>query len=316
MLKASVISRKFFRNAMTVSLPKAQLNDLVDNQFQKILGEADRLAADLWPDPPKPNPILNPKQESDRVDPWDQLIHLVDKIKYVNTDTYGTPGFVRLVDCMPRYIPKDCTHLMCDHAIVQAARVSFNEGIKTPEKDKNLIDFLIKHKHTSPFEMVKFKFHIKCPIFVQRQWIRHRTANVNEISGRYSVMKGEFYCPRTIYDQGTLNKQMSGNEITDQETKYLFEEYMSNSYKQYNVYNNLIKKGVSREIARIGLPQNMYTEFYWSTDLHNLLNFIRLRSAPNAQSEIKEYSDAMKELITDLCPNTIEAYDKYSHTSS
>lgn len=312
MLKASVISRKFVRNAMTVSLPKAQLNDLVEN-----LVVLPQLVADLWPDPPKPDPILNPKQEREPVPDYSEgLLHLVDKIKYVNTDTYGTPGFVRLVDCMPRYIPKDCDHLMCDHAIVQAARVSFNEGIKTPEKDKNLIDFLIKHKHTSPFEMVKFKFHIKCPIFVQRQWIRHRTANVNEISGRYSVMKGEFYCPKTIYDQGKLNKQMSGNEITDQETKHLFEEYMTNSYKQYNVYNKLIKKGVSREIARIGLPQNMYTEFYWSTDLHNLLNFIRLRSAPNAQSEIKEYSDAMKELITDLCPNTIEAYDKYSHTSS
>ena len=293
---------KHIRNAISISLPN-HANDLIDNVYNEHIrnrpGLLHRLAEkkDI------------PKQE------YNGLIEL-DKIKYVNLDTYGPPGFVKLVDCMPRYIPESCRHLMCDHAIVQAARVSFNQGIKTPEKDKSLIDFLIKHKHTSPFEMVKFKFHIKCPIFVQRQWIRHRTANVNEISGRYSVMKGEFYCPRTIYDQGKLNKQMSGNEITDQKIKYTFDEYMTNSYKQYGLYRDLIKAGVSREIARIGLPQNMYTEFYWCIDLHNLLNFIRLRSAENAQCEIKEYSDAMKEIITDLCPNTLKAFDKYSNTTS
>ena len=263
-----------------------------------------------------PVPVSNENKKCIPEQEYNGLIDLDNKIKYVNLDTYGPPGFVKLVDCMPRYIPESCKHLMCDHAIVQAARVSFNQGIKTPEKDKSLIDFLVRHKHTSPFEMVKFKFHIKCPIFVQRQWIRHRTANVNEISGRYSVMKGEFYCPRSIYDQGKLNKQMSGNEITDEQIKYKFEEYMTNSYKQYGLYRDLLKAGVSREIARIGLPQNMYTEFYWCIDLHNLLNFIRLRSAENAQSEIKEYSDAMKEIITDLCPNTLEAFNKYSNTAS
>tara|TARA_B110000858_G_C17725077_1_gene437251 strand:+ start:333 stop:1061 length:729 start_codon:yes stop_codon:yes gene_type:complete len=224
----------------------------------------------------------------------------------------GNAGFVKLIDCMPRVIPDNCKKLMCDHAVVQAARVSFNEGIKTPQKDTKLIDFLIKHKHTSPFEMVKFKFHIKCPLFVQRQWIRHRTANVNEISGRYSVLNQEFYIPSKIYDQGKLNKQMSGEEIKCYKTKELFENYMKNSRKQHQMYNELIKEGVSREIARIGLPLNMYTEFYWCIDLHNLLNFIRLRSAYNAQSEIKEYSDSMKELIFDLCPNTIKSFDKYN----
>lgn len=303
MLKSLNVSRKYVRNVISVSLP----NNLIDMGGEIFLPwTASGCSHRALGKHDKGEPVPRPK--------YDGLINLDKSIKHVNTDTYGPPGFVRLVDCMPRYIPEDCKHLMCDHAIVQAARVSFDQGIKTPDKDKSLIDFLIRHKHTSPFEMVKFKFHIKCPIFVQRQWIRHRTANVNEISGRYSVMKAEFYCPRTIYDQGKLNKQMSGNEITDQETKYLFDEYMSNSYKQYNVYNQLIKKGVSREIARIGLPQNMYTEFYWSIDLHNLLNFIRLRSAHNAQSEIREYSDAMKNLITDLCPNTIEAFDKYSNT--
>ncbi len=237
----------------------------------------------------------------------ESIINLDDKIKYV-----GNSGFVKLVDCMPRTIPQNCKHLMCDHAIVQAARVSLNEGIKTSEKDTKLIDFLIKHKHTSPFEMVKFKFHIKCPIFVQRQWIRHRTANVNEISGRYSVLIPEFYIPEKIYDQGKMNKQMSGNEIHDKCTKMLFQQYINNSFKQYNTYKLLLNKGVSREMARIGLPMNMYTEFYWCIDLHNLMNFIRLRSAYNAQSEIKEFSDSMKELISDICPHTIKSFEKYN----
>tara|TARA_Y100001958_G_C21245957_1_gene576038 strand:- start:5174 stop:5962 length:789 start_codon:yes stop_codon:yes gene_type:complete len=235
------------------------------------------------------------------------VINLDNKIKLI-----GNSGFVKLVDSMPRVIPEKCEHLMCDHAIVQAARVSFNEGIKTPEKDIKLIDFLVRHKHTSPFEMVKFKFHIKCPLFVQRQWIRHRTANVNEISGRYSVLNPEFYIPDKIYDQGKLNKQMSGNEIKCNHTKQLYTEYINNSYKQYNTYKMLVNRGVSKEMARIGLPLNMYTEFYWCIDLHNLLNFIRLRSADNAQFEIKEYSDSMKELITDLCPNTISSFDKHN----
>ena len=235
------------------------------------------------------------------------VINLEDKIKHI-----GNSGFVKLVDCLPRVVPNNCTKLMCDYAVVQAARVSFNEGIKKHEQDVKLIDFLIKHKHTSPFEMVKFKFHIKAPIFVQRQWIRHRTANVNEISGRYSVLNEEFYFPEKIYDQGKLNKQMSGNEITDSHTKKLYQEYINNSYKQYNMYQMLIDKGVSKEMARIGLPVNMYTEFYWCIDLHNLLNFIRLRSAENAQREIKEYSDTMKYLISDLCPHTISSFEKYN----
>tara|TARA_Y100000741_G_C18259499_1_gene560102 strand:+ start:2518 stop:3246 length:729 start_codon:yes stop_codon:yes gene_type:complete len=235
------------------------------------------------------------------------FISLSNKIKHI-----GNSGFVKLVDCMPRVIPDNCKKLMCDHAIVQAARVSFNDGIKTPEKDAKLIDFLIKHKHTSPFEMVKFKFHIKCPLFVQRQWIRHRTANVNEISGRYSVLNPEFYIPDKIYDQGKLNKQMSGDEIHSKNTKELFADYMRISVKQYSIYKTLVDHGVSKEMARIGLPLNMYTEFYWCIDLHNLMNFIKLRSAVNAQHEIKEYSDAMKELISDLCPNTIKSFDKYN----
>lgn len=236
-----------------------------------------------------------------------KVIDLADKQIKV-----GNAGFIKLVDCMPRLIPQECEGMMCDFAIVQAARVSLDQGVKNVEQDSKLIDFLIKHKHTSPFEMVKLKFHVKCPIFIQRQWIRHRTANVNEISGRYSVLKPEFYIPDKICVQGEFNKQMSGDEIKDQNVIDLFKKYIETANKQYSLYNELIEKGVSKEMARIGLPLNMYTEFYWCIDLHNLLNFIRLRSAPNAQPEIRQYSDAIKELIRSLCPHTINSFEKYN----
>jgi thymidylate synthase (FAD) len=236
-----------------------------------------------------------------------RVIDLTDK--QINV---GNAGFIKLVDCMPRVISEECKEMMCDFAIVQAARVSLDQGIKNVEQDSKLIEFLIKHKHTSPFEMVKFKFHVKCPIFIQRQWIRHRMANVNEISGRYSVLKPEFYVPDKICVQGEFNKQMSGDEIQDPVVIDLFNKYIETGIKQYDLYNELLEKGVSKEMARIGLPLNMYTEFYWCIDLHNLLNFIRLRSAPNAQPEIRQYSDAIKELIRNLCPHTIKSFEKYN----
>ena len=209
-------------------------------------------------------------------------------------------GFVRVVDYMGD-----------DSSIVQSARVSYGKGTKKVSTDEGLIKYLMRHWHSTPFEMCEIKYHVKLPIFIARQWIRHRTANVNEISGRYSVLNPEFYIPDKIYDQGKLNKQMSGNEIKCDHTKQLYTEYINNSYKQYNTYKMLIDRGVSKEMARIGLPLNMYTEFYWCIDLHNLMNFIKLRSAINAQHEIKEYSDAMKELISDLCPHTISSFNKY-----
>jgi thymidylate synthase (FAD) len=224
----------------------------------------------------------------------------------------GNAGFIKLVDCMPRVISQECKELMCDFAIVQAARVSLDQGTKNVEQDSKLIDFLIKNKHTSPFEMVKFKFHVKCPIFIQRQWIRHRMANVNEISGRYSILKPDFYIPEKICVQGEFNKQMSGEEIKNPDIIDLFKTYIETANQQYSTYNKLIDMGVSKEMARIGLPLNMYTEFYWCIDLHNLLNFMRLRSAPNAQPEIRQYSNAIKELIRDLCPHTINSFEKYN----
>jgi thymidylate synthase (FAD) len=220
-------------------------------------------------------------------------------------------GFVGLVDCMPRVIPNEASQLKCDYAIVQAARVSVGEGIKDFETDSKLIDFLLRHSHTSPFEMVRFKFHVKAPIFVVRQWFRHRMANVNEISGRYSVLPNEFYIPENLHKQNKGNKQMSGDVIDDNSINLKLQEYMGGCREQYFVYDELVKHGVARETARIGLPMNLYTEFYWCIDLHNLLNFIRLREAKNAQPEIREYASSIKELIKDLCPVTLKSFDNH-----
>ena len=226
-------------------------------------------------------------------------------------------GFIKLVDCMPRIVSDKSWPLRCDSAIVQAARVSFGGGMKDLKTDTRLIQYLLRHKHTSPFEMVKFKFHVKTPIFVQRQWFRHRMSNFNEISGRYSKLDPEFYVPEFVGKQSTLNKQASDrtNLLEDVNIKVLFNAYLKNSQDQYNLYTRLINKGVSREIARICLPLNMYTEFYWCVDLHNFFNFTKLRSAPSAQPEIRQYADAGLELISDICPVSTKAYKNYIEDS-
>lgn len=238
-------------------------------------------------------------------------IKLFNKTKHVLDH-----GFIKLIDCMPRVVPYEGWNLKCDSAIVQAARVSFDSGMKDFHTDKKLIHFLLKHKHTSPFEMVKLKFHIKAPLFVQRQWIRHRMSNVNEISGRYSVLKDEFYNPNKIGKQSPFNKQVSDNSnlLENDEVKNLFDKYIEKTQDQYNIYKKLISLNVARESARICLPLNMYTEFYWCIDLHNFLNFYKLRSAKNAQYEIRKYADSAFELIQDICPITTEAYKEYENS--
>jgi len=234
----------------------------------------------------------------------------------LNKKVLDSKGFVKIIDCMPRVIPNEARSLMCDSAVVQAARVSYGEGLKDFNTDTKLINYLYKNKHTSPFEMVKFKFHIKAPIFVARQWFRHRMGNYNEISGRYSKLNSEFYVPNNLYSQSKDNKQLSDlniNLLENEEIKNIFLEYINNNDKQYSLYNKLIDLGVSREIARIGLPQNLYTEFYWSIDLHNLFNFIRLRDSNNAQGEIKEYAKTIKKLVKVLCPISMDAYDTFTN---
>lgn len=223
-------------------------------------------------------------------------------------------GFVKLIDCMPKEVPMDSRKLMCDSAIVQAARVSYGQGLKDYNTDKKLINYLYKHKHTSPFEMVKFKFHVKTPIFVARQWFRHRMGNYNEISGRYSKLKEEIYIPEKVSSQSLINKQLSAND--DLRNDDIVRNLMTNAETYNNIqftnYEELMKAGVSRETARINLPLSLFTEFYFSIDLHNLLNFIKLRNSENAQYEIKQYAKAIEDIITPLCPITMDAYKNHT----
>jgi thymidylate synthase (FAD) len=219
-------------------------------------------------------------------------------------------GFVKLIDIMPKEIPIEARALGCDSAVVQAARVSYAKGLKDTKSDIKLINYLYKHKHTSPFEMVKFKFHVKAPIFVARQWFRHRMGNYNEISGRYTVLNEDIYLPIKIPSQNTKNKQLSNNDnlLNNKKVNELQTKYMHNCMEQFNIYQQLMSLGVSREVARIGLPLNLFTEFYWSIDLHNLLNFIKLRNSDKAQFEIKEYARNIEEIVENYCPITINAF--------
>jgi len=216
-------------------------------------------------------------------------------------------GLIALVDVMPRLVPEDGT---ADFAIVQAARVSYGLGTKRKEDDRSLIRYLMRHRHTSPFEMVEFKFHCVLPIFVARQWIRHRTANVNEYSGRYSVMPGKFYRPERVRGQSSRNKQASEGSV-DADTADRFYQYLERSIQQYEDYEQLVGMGVARELARIGLPLNLYTEWYWKCDLHNILHFLELRLHPTAQEEIRDYARAMFQLIQPIVPVTCEAFVDY-----
>jgi len=218
-------------------------------------------------------------------------------------------GMIALVDVMPRLVRGEQT---ADSAIVQAARVSYGSGTKRVQEDRGLIRYLMRHRHTTPFEMVEFKFHVAMPIFVARQWIRHRTANVNEYSARYSVVPDRFYVPTAdnVRKQSRSNRQ-GGEELIDIGTAEEFLDYLESCRKQYARYEQLLEKGVSRELARIGLPVNVYTEWYWKCDLHNILHFLSLRMDEHAQKEIRDYAVAMFELIKPIVPVTCEAFEDY-----
>lgn len=213
-------------------------------------------------------------------------------------------GFIRLLDVMGD-----------DTAIVQAARVSYGKGTKTVSKDRGLIRYLMRHEHTSPFEMVEFKFHCKMPIFVARQWIRHRTANINEISGRYSILPTEKYIPETgnISFQSDDNKQGRSEEKVPDDIIRSSLDLIKESYEvSEKAYHELLEKNIAREISRICLPLGQYTEWYWKIDLHNLLRFLRLRLDQHAQMEIRVYAEAMRDLIKPIVPLTWEAFEDYS----
>ena len=211
-------------------------------------------------------------------------------------------GFVRLVDSMGG-----------DDAIVQAARVSYGQGTSKVSKDRGLIRYLMRHRHTTPFEMVEFKFHCKMPIFVARQWVRHRTANINEYSLRYSEARDEFYFPdpEHIQFQSALNKQGRSGEVPLELKQKVLDYFKEISERSFTMYQELNEEGIARELARSLLPVNIYTEWYWKNDLHNLLHFIGLRSDSHAQYEIRVYSDAMAVSVKAVAPFAWEAYQDY-----
>lgn len=226
-------------------------------------------------------------------------------------------GFIALIDAMPRLVPEGQT---ADQAIVQAARVSYGQGTKQVSEDRGLVRYLLRHQHTTPFEMVEFKFHVCMPIFIARQWIRHRTANVNEYSARYSIVKDRFYTPtaEAIRKQSASNRQggeetfdISGNDPAQVQTAEDFLTYLKDVEALYPRYLKLTEQGVSRELARMGLPVNVYTEWYWKCDLHNILRFLALRIDAHAQLEIREYAQAMLALIEPIAPVTVEAWKDY-----
>ena len=211
-------------------------------------------------------------------------------------------GFVRLVDSMGG-----------DDAIVQAARVSYGQGTSRVSQDRGLIRYLMRHRHTTPFEMVEFKFHCKMPIFVARQWVRHRTANINEYSLRYSEARDEFYTPdpEHIQFQSALNKQGRKGEVPAEMKQKVLDYFNEISERSFAMYTELNEAGVARELARAILPVNLYTEWYWKNDLHNLLHFVGLRSDSHAQYEIRVFSDAMAESVKAVAPFAWEAYQDY-----
>jgi len=209
-------------------------------------------------------------------------------------------GFVRLVD-----------YLGGDDRIVQAARVSYGSGTKSYRQDKGLINYLLRNEHTSPFEQVVLTFHLKMPIFVARQWIRHRTARLNEISGRYSVMKDEFYLPAAedVAAQSADNKQgRTAEPMAPEEARRVQEGLLEGQRRAYAEYEGLLEEGVARELARINLPLSLYTEWYWQMDLHNLFHFLKLRLDPHAQREIRLYAEQVLAISERVAPIACEAF--------
>lgn len=211
-------------------------------------------------------------------------------------------GFVRLVDVMGD-----------DSSIVQAARVSYGVGTKSVSDDTGLIRYLLRHKHTTPFEMVEFKFHMRMPIFVARQWIRHRTASVNEYSGRYSEMPDLFYVPKKeqVTKQSTVNKQGGTDDLIDEPFKSMV-AFENSQYASYAEYQAHLETGMRKELARINIPLSAYTEWYWKIDLHNLMHFLKLRLDHHAQYEIRVFAEAMVPYIEQRVPIAWKAFEDYS----
>jgi len=212
-------------------------------------------------------------------------------------------GFVRLVD-----------YLGGDDRIVAAARVSYGPGTKSVREDRALIHYLMRHQHTSPFEQVVLTFHVKLPIFVARQWVRHRTARLNEVSGRYSVLADEFYLPDAdgIRLQSKTRKQSRNDDQTSPEFRMsVLNAIRENQQVTYAIYQGLIADDVARELARINLPLSLYTQWYWQIDLHNLFHFIKLRLDSAAQLEIQGYARVLSTIAKAVAPIACEAFEEH-----
>lgn len=228
---------------------------------------------------------------------------MIDKEKLIDKNFHILDkGFIRIIDIMGN-----------DDAIVQAARISYGKGTKHSSQDRALIRYLIRHKHTSPLEMCEIKLHIKMPIFVARQWVRHRTANINEYSARYSELDADFYIPEleNIAAQSQDNKQGRGENLPHDQALIIQNLIKENSETSYLRYEQMLQAGVARELARIILPVNIYTQWYWKCDLHNLLHFIALRAHNTAQFEIREYANVLLEIIKEWVPGVYEAFVDY-----
>jgi thymidylate synthase (FAD) len=224
-------------------------------------------------------------------------------------------GFLRVIDYMGD-----------DAAITQAARVSYGRGTKQVHEDRGLVRYLMRHRHTTPFEMCEIKYHVKLPIFVARQWIRHRTANVNEYSARYSILDREFYvpAPEHLAAQSASNRQGRGEALEGEEAAEVLALLRGDAERAYDSYERMLnrdesgevldpdRQGLARELARMNLPVNFYTQWYWKTDLHNLLRFLSLRADPHAQYEIRAYADAMLDTVKRWVPLAYEAFADYA----
>ena len=215
-------------------------------------------------------------------------------------------GFIRVIDYMGD-----------DGAIVQAARVSYGAGTKHVQNDEGLIRYLMRHWHSTPFEMCEVKLHVKLPVFVARQWIRHRTANVNEYSARYSVLDREFYipAPEQLAAQSVVNNQGRGEVLQGEEAARVLELLKSDANRAYDHYEAMLsqegQQGLARELARMNLPANIYTQWYWKVDLHNLFHFLRLRADAHAQYEIRVYAEAIANCVKDWVPLAYAAFEDY-----
>ncbi|WP_043828966.1 FAD-dependent thymidylate synthase [Muricoccus aerilatus] len=223
-------------------------------------------------------------------------------------------GFVRVVDYMGD-----------DSAVVQAARVSYGRGTKAANEDRGLIRYLMRHRHSTPFEMCEIKYHVKLPIFVARQWIRHRMANINEYSARYSILDREFYlpAPEQLAAQSAVNRQGRGAVLEGDQAAHVLDLLREDATRNYDHYLEMLNEdaegrvieegrtGLARELARMNLTLNAYTQWYWKADLHNLLNFLTLRADAHAQYEIRVYADAMLDTVRAWVPLVHEAFCDY-----